>query len=485
MANVLARFRRRKPDPLRDLTLEDYISLLNQFTYQGNTYPFSGLQPTMTSEKAESIGNNFDVYGAAYKTNGIIFACMLARMAVFSSVRFQFQQLRNGRPGKLFGTQDLEILETPWAGGTTQDYLARKIQDADLAGNAYTIKDTPLSRLGGDDQAELIRLRPDYLDIVLAPRIIKRGRKDAREVQVGYKRVGYFYWEDGDRGGGKDPAEFLTSEVAHFAPIPDPQANFRGMSWLTPVVREVENDNLMMRHKRKFFENAATPNVIVRMDPMIKLEAFLKFKAEMENEHRGVDDAYKTLYVGGAQDVTLAGSNFHEMDFKTVQGAGETRIAAAAGVHPVIVGLSEGMQGSALNAGNYGQVRKRFANGTMHPLWQNAAGSLRPLVAPPRDARLWYDARDVPFLQEDEKIAAEIEKSKASTITMYVREGFTAESAVDAVDGEDITLLEHTGFVSVQLQVPGEAQAPADEPAADDTDQADDQEGQQDDDSTD
>jgi hypothetical protein len=30
--------------------------------------------------------------------------------------------------------------------------------------------------------------------------------------------------------------------VAHWSPIPDPLANFRGMSWLTPVLREIDAD---------------------------------------------------------------------------------------------------------------------------------------------------------------------------------------------------------------------------------------------------
>lgn len=454
MANLLTRALSRQAGTRNITTLEDYVQAVSQFSFQGSTYPLSGIQHTMGTERAERIGNSFEGYAQAYFANGVVFACMLVRLQVFSSVRFQFQRFNNGRPSEMFGNADLALLEEPWPGGTTQDLLARMIQDADLAGNSYIIKDTPLPRIGGDGGPQLVRLRPDWTDIVLAARVIEGA-------VVGFRRVGYLYWEGG-RMSGVEPAPFLAEEVAHFAPIPDPLAAYRGMSWLTPVIREIQNDGLMMRHKRKFFENAATPNVIVRMDPSVGLEAFLKFKAHMEAQSTGgIDDAYKTLYVGAAADVTIAGTDFQQMDFKSVQGAGETRIAAAAGVHPVIVGLSEGLQGSALNAGNYGQVRKRFANGTMHPLWQNGSGSLGRIVPPPRGARLWYDHRDVPFLQEDEKDAAEIEMRKSSTIAQYVREGFTPESAIAAVDAQDIRLLVHTGLVSVQLQPPGAKPAAA------------------------
>jgi hypothetical protein len=39
--------------------------------------------------------------------------------------------------------------------------------------------------------------------------------------------------------------------VAHFAPIIDPLADFRGMSWLTPILREIQADQAMTRHQRR------------------------------------------------------------------------------------------------------------------------------------------------------------------------------------------------------------------------------------------
>jgi hypothetical protein len=77
-------------------------------------------------------------------------------------------------------------------------------------------------------------------------------------------------------------------------------------------------------------------------------------------------------------------------------------------------------------------------------------------MPPPSAARLWYDDRDIPALQEDEKDAADIQHVKAATISQLVREGFTADSVVMAVDAGDMTLLKHTGRLSVQLQKPGE-----------------------------
>jgi hypothetical protein len=172
--------------------------------------------------------------------SGPVSAVEMVRLMVFSEARFQWQRINNGRPGDLFGTQELGILETPWAGGTTGDLLARMILDADFAGSSYN------TRIGD----EVVRLRPDWVDIILAPRDTAFG-------QVGLKCAGYAYYNDGDRK--KTPVIFLPEEVAHFAPYPDPLANYRGMSWLTPVVREIQSDRAATQHKLKFFENAALP----------------------------------------------------------------------------------------------------------------------------------------------------------------------------------------------------------------------------------
>lgn len=419
-------------------TLEDYALAL-----QSALAAYPGVSQTIAGDPAERAPNDLTGYAMqAYASNGPVFALMAVRMLVFSAVRFQFQRLNGGRPSGLFGDQSLSLLETPWTGGTTQDLLARMMLDVDLAGNAYW------AHVGG----ELVRLRPDWVEIVLAPRRFRNGT-------LGYQKLGYVYTEGGATAG--DPVPLLVDEVAHFAPYPDPLATYRGMSWLTPVLRELQNDKLMLRHQRKFLENGATPNMVVTYDPTVSVDKFKAMRKIIDDGHSGVENAYKTLHLGAGADATVVGSNFEQMAFTGTQGRGETRLAAAAGVPSVIVGFSEGLQGSSLNAGNFSSARRRMADGTMHPLWGNVAGSLATLVPTPPGARLSYDARDVPFLREDAKDSAEIQAMKAQTIRTHTDAGFTPASAVAAVEAEDNSLLVHTGLFSVQLQPPGTVQAPA------------------------
>lgn len=375
-----------------------------------------------------------------FKRNGPVAALMFARQMVFSESRFQFQRMNKGRPGDLFGTNDLAILETPWTNGTTGDLLSRMIQDADLSGNAF------FTVVNG----QIKRLRPDWVTIVTGSQEEPDLYGDAIDGEI----LGYIY-SPRSPGSGEGTV-LLPEDVAHFAPIPDPMYQYRGMSWLTPVIREIEGDTAATVHKLGFFKNGATPQLVVSMDASVSPDMFQRFMTKMESGHSGAHNAYKTLYLGGGADVTVAGSDLRQLDFKATQGAGETRIAAAAGVPSVIVGFSEGLQGSSLNAGNYTAARRRFSDGTLRPLWRQAAGALATIVNVPSNARLWYDDRDIVFLQEDRKDAAEIGSVQAMTIRQYTDAGFTPDSAVAAVLAADLTLLKHSGLYSVQLQKPGE-----------------------------
>ncbi|NJP24447.1 phage portal protein [Microbispora sp. SCL1-1] len=414
-------------------------------------WPFLG--SSSLSGDREEIENDFEGYIAGvYKRNGPIFALMMVRQLVFSEARFMFRRRRDGRPGGLFATPDLRLLEQPWPNGTTGDLLSRVIQDADLAGNAYVTK------LDG----RLRRLRPDWVTIVMASESEPELFGDALDAEL----LGY--WYSPRRAGARKDYFLLPDQVAHFAPIPDPAAHWRGMSWITPVLQEISGDLAATKHKLSQFRNGATPTMVVRLDASVTPDMFKRFKALMDDQHKGADNAGKTLYLGGGADVTPLTFDLQRLDFRHVQGAGESRLASAAGVPPIIVGFSEGLSGSSLNAGNYGSAKRRFVDATMRPLWRNVAGSLATLVPVPSDAELWWDDRDIAFLREDARDRADIEHTKASTIRQLVDAGYTPESVVAAVEAEDMTLLEHSGLYSVQLQPAGRVEgARSDQPPGD------------------
>jgi len=417
------------------LPFQDWVDL---FSFGGTSYPL--LNTTMASMNEEAIGSTLSQVA---KSNGPVFALMLARLQVFSQARFQWTRFDRGAPADLFGTDELAVLERPWPGGTTADLLARMEINVTTAGNSY------VRRVGRGERSRLVCLRPEWMYIVLGSQTDADHPAEAADVEL----LGYVY-----KPPNAKMVSFLADEIAHYAPIPDPDATYLGMSWITAALRDISGDNLMTDHKRAFLRNAATPNLVIKFDPSIGMAAVKEFKEIFEAEHQGALNAYKTVYLGGGADATVVGKDFQQLEFSVTQGKAESRLASCAGVPPSWVGFSEGLQGSSLNAGNFTAARRRFGDGTMQHMWQNVAASLEILVRRPSvGAYLWFATKGIPFLHMDSKDAAEVAFQEAQTITTLVREGFTAESVVAAVQNHDWGRLVHTGRVSVQLQTPGEA----------------------------
>ncbi len=423
------------------LSFDSWAQMLSTFAYNGLTY-------TLPGATQEDVGNSYTgMARGALKSDGVVFACMFSRMALFSEARFAYRRRRTGRPGDIFTINnpsnplaaELELLRNPWPGATTGDLLSRMIQHVDIAGNAYVVRRNNM----------LTPLRPDWVSIIGGV----QGVEDATVWHPDAEVLGYAYQEGGP-SEHKDPVFFLPEEVAHFAPIPDPEARFRGMSWLSPVAREIMGDKAATDHKLAFFENGATPNLAVTLN-VDSLAKYREWMEELTNKHEGVQNAYKTLFLASGADAKVLGIDMQQLDFKVVQGAGETRIAAAAGIHPVIVGLSEGLQGSSLNAGNFNAARRLTADRTLRPLWSNVCGSLANIIRVPSDAELWYDSRDISFLQEDEQDAANIFAVDAQSFRTLVDGGVDPDSAKAAVAARDISQVQHTGLLSVQLHEQG------------------------------
>lgn len=417
----------------------------------------------------ERIEHDFDGYvRGAGKADGIVFACFYARLRHYAQAEFRWEDLSTGdlrgetRDLRVSGSRDLRLLERPWPTGTTADLLAWMEVDATFAGNSFWTWTDNAGRYGAQASGpglRLTRMRPDWVWIVIGSQSGDPYALDARPV--------LFIYEPRTAGnvaaglGTKQPAVLLTpAEVCHYAPVPDPEARFRGMSWLTPVLREISADRAATEHKLAFFERGATLQTIVALDKDVPVAAFDEFVERFKASHEGTDNAYGTLFVGGGADVTVTSADLQKLDYHKVQGGGETRIAADAGVHPVVVGLSEGLSGSSLNAGNYRSAMRSFADGTLTHLWKTTCSSLSNLVNPPSGTRLWIDKAALAFLHEDAKDLAEIQQKQAIALRALLDSGYTPDAAVAFLRSNDLGKLigQHSGLFSVQLQPPGSQQ---------------------------
>lgn len=379
----------------------------------------------------ESIGNDFRSYASiGYQGNGPVFAVLNARLRLFGEATFQY---RNKVDKKLWGDQSLQLLESPWPGGSTSDLLGRMIQDADLAGNAF------IHRI---NDMRLERLRPDWV------RIISTYLTDPVTETQYLEVIGYAYTENGQG----NPVFYPVEDVAHWSPVPDPLAPSRGMSWLTPVVREINADLAMSVHEQKFFENAATPNMLIRYMGKVDPTWMIKLRDQIQSNHGGVENANKTLVLDEGADVTVIGSQFNEMGFPSLREAGEIRIAAAGGTPPIVAGLQGGLDASTM--ANYAAAYRNFADSTMHPLWRGACAVLGKFTATRAGTELWFDTRDIPALRDSEELRQKGYAQLSIAVMNLVNAGYDPETVTAALVSGDMALLKHTGLISVQLLKP-------------------------------
>lgn len=433
-----------------DQYIEQYLIPASQFSYNGATYPF-GLNTTWSDHRVREISATLPAYSAALRGCPPAFAAQLVRATVLSQARFTWRNTQvSATPGRTFGTRELATLERPWPRATTGQMLARMEWHAGLAGNAYLIRQPPRSGRPG----RLRVLRPDFVAILFG----SEREPDDPQLAIDAEVIGYVYQNGGFTGGLTGlhrPVTLLPDEVAHWSPLPDPENAEIGMSWLTPALRDLQADRAATEHKLKYFQNGATPNMVVKGITAPSQEQFENIVDKMEERHRGVANAYRTLYLAAGADATVVGSNLRDLDLGNVQGNSETRITYLSRVPASLLGIGAGLQGSSLNAGNFGEARRSFSDTWVYPTLQDLCASVAGMVNEPRDAELWFSTRDMPLLREDGLDAANIAQVQATTITTYVKEGFTWKSSVAAVQANDLSLLEHTGMVSVQLHPPG------------------------------
>jgi phage portal protein BeeE len=356
--------------------------------------------------------------------NGIVFACIAARMSLFSEARLVWQSTADKH---VYTDQDLALFQYPWPNATTGELLARLEQDVSTAGNCYLRKVNPAD--GGDPL--LVQMRPDCVTIVSEEKRDDAGR--IYKMPVGYS-------EDLVPLGitDRDPQFYSTDEVAHYSPFPDPMAFFRGMSWLTPVLREVGADNGLTEYKTAHVARGAMPGMVVKYSQKLSQPVVDRLKKRFEAMYSGAGNAGRTLVLDEGADVTVAGSTLEQLQYTAVQAAGETRILAAAMVPTEVIGV----EGPRSASGNYELAIRRFADLWARPHWRSACAALQHLVpGVVVPTRLWYDVSDIAALREGELARSQATLVRAQAVAAFVAAGYTRQSAIAAAESGDLSQL--------------------------------------------
>lgn len=352
-----------------------------------------------------------------FTTNGIVFAVITARMLLLSEATFKFQNESDGSLSNL--PPRAEILEFPWPNGTTGELWSRMEQDVSLAGNAFIWK-------AEDDL--LVRLPPEQVTIVSEIRVAGNGNK--------YKHVIGYDWTPPQPLPGMQPQEpqfFTVDEVAHWSPYPDPVANFRGMSWLTPVLRDVRADSGLTFYKTQYLDHGQ-PVVALKYAQKFREDTIESVQNRMQAKYGGVANAFRPLVLDQGADPVMGGG-LKDLDVASLTAVSEERICAAGGVPPELLGLKEA------SLDKYQPAVRHLADLTCRPLWRSACAALSKLVTVPGGSRLWYDTSDIAALQAAETERAQVTQVDSAAILTFVQAGFIRESIIAAVTTGDLSLL--------------------------------------------
>jgi phage portal protein BeeE len=375
--------------------------------------------------KEKTLTNLVGMARDAYQSNGAVFAVILIRLALFSEARFVFQSLVDKH---VFGGTNLSVLEEPWPNCTTGELLARMEQDLSLAGNAYIWK-------AADDR--LVRLPPDEVTII------------SREVQgpTGhYREVVGYDWDPtpvqnvapGTDNRSEQAQTFTVDEIAHWSPYPDPRANFRGMSWLTPVLRDVQGDSAMTSYKIAYLENMAAPNLLLKYQQKLRPDTIDSIGERMHAKFGG-GNAFKTFVLDQGADAAVLDNSLDRLSFASTQEAGVNRICGASGVDPILLGLLTLGRASV----TYEQAMRRLGDVTLRHMWRTVCAALQKLVpgVPPAGVRLWYDTSDIAALRASETERGQTSQVQAAALLTIVQAGYTRESAVAFLSSGDVSQL--------------------------------------------
>ena len=426
------------------LTLE---SVAEMAKFNGHSYPLFG--KTMTGSPYVEPAREFEAYvRQIHDRNGVVAAAVAARSMLMSQLRFTW---RRESDMTTFGNTDLAVLEKPAPGFTRSRMLTVAEQHVSYAGSAYFWRQPNPDGTPGP----LHLLNPAYTSVLIG----SDSDPDDPGFQADAHVLGVMYRPGGKRD--RDPQFFPSWEVAQHAPEPDPVCWWRGSSWVTSVVREIVADGQATDHLTKFFENAATPQMVFSLDKELQPDAVKRFADLVNEQSAGTANAYRNLFLGGGADVQVVGSMLQQLDMKGLQGGSESRVAARSRVPATVLGIREGMQGSALNAGNYSAARRMWADGWFSPVADILAETLEQIVpAPGPGVALAPDTSRVLFLQEDRKDEADIQAAKSQALRNLVDAGYTPDSAAAAIHTNDFRKLVHSGLYSVQLQEAGTPAAP-------------------------
>lgn len=226
-------------------------------------------------------------------------------------------------------------------------------------------------------------------------------------------------------GGGAAQMEIDPADVIHFRHGINPRNMRKGLSPIEPALREIFSDLEISNFVAALLRNMGVPGMVIspKGGAMPTPQDVDATKAYIQSQFSG-DGRGRPLVLGAPTEVSQFGFNPQQMSVNDGRDVAEERVCALIGIPVAVVGFGAGLQQTKVGATMEQFAKQAWQNGVM-PIGKLAADELKRSLLPQfgkvDGADVYWDASEVPAMQEDEDQKAErwTKMLDSGAITVY------------------------------------------------------------------
>lgn len=284
-----------------------------------------------------------------YKQNAVVYACiqLLAKSVPEAPLRI-YTEGKDGSEEHLVAHPAQRLIKNPNPLQTEFEFWELAIIQLSCVGRSHWWKE----RTNSGQVKHLWPLRPDRVTPVYATIGVQSGWD--------YQMV------DGSGWSYRLPLEDVFT-----LNYPDPEdvsgGIVEGLGPLQVLAREVDTDNAATRFVFALVNNYAMPGVVITTKARMNADDAAHYKAEFKRRYGGMQLGEPAILDGDTK-VEKFSFSLADLEFPALRSIAETRIAAAFGVPPILVGLKAGLDRSTFR--NAESAEQFFTLKTLSAIWR-------------------------------------------------------------------------------------------------------------------
>lgn len=239
-----------------------------------------------------------------------------------------YKKLKDGKREEILDHEILELLHSPNAAHTGEQMRLLHFTYMNFVGESYIY----MRDLRGNDFEPRKGQLPAALEIFPAHLV-----QFKLEEQFSRSTVRY--------GGDEHPISSIIRDLN-----PDPARPYYGRSIIRAAAVSVDLDSQMKQWNRGVFARGGRPSMIVQVNEEMGDKAFARFKAQIDDQFGGTDNAFRPLVVEGDGKVVPYMMNAQDLDFLASRKFSMTEILSMWRVSPGLLGQMESANRASLDA---------------------------------------------------------------------------------------------------------------------------------------